>query len=70
MNPVFLSLSEGGGVASTMSEAITAGVTNADTLMGNAFDAITGNTVMMIFLGYALVRGGLGVFRSMKNSVH
>ena len=70
MNPVFLALNEGNEVASTMSEAITAGVTNAVTLMGNAFDAITGNTVMMIFLGYALVRGGLGVFRSMKNSVH
>ena len=70
MNPVFLALNEGSEVASTMSEAITGGVTNAVTLMGNAFDAITGNTVMMIFLGYALVRGGLGVFRSMKNSVH
>lgn len=71
MSPAFLALSAGStGVANTMAESITAGVTNAVTLLGNAFDAITGNTVMCIFLGFALVRGGLGVFRSMRHSVN
>lgn len=69
MNPVFLALSEGNEVASTMPEALSAGVTNAVTLIGDVFTAITDNKVLVIFLAYALIRGGVGVFRSMKHSV-
>ena len=67
----FLSLSEGAGntAASAMTEAITAGVTSAVSLVGTAFDAITNNGVLCIFLGAALVRVGMGIFRSMKSSV-
>lgn len=67
----FLSLSEGAGntAASAMTETINAGVTSAVGLVGTAFTAITSNTVLCIFLGAALVRVGMGIFRSMKSSV-
>lgn len=67
----FLALTAEAGdtAASTMTEAITAGVTSAVGLVGTAFDAITSNTVLCIFLGAALVRVGMGIFRSMKSSV-
>lgn len=67
----FLSLSEGAGntAASAMTEAINAGVTSAVGLVGTAFTAITSNAVLCIFLGAALVRVGMGIFRSMKSSV-
>ena len=55
--------------ASGMTEAINAGVTSAVGLVGTAFTAITSNTVLCIFLGAALVRVGMGIFRSMKSSV-
>ena len=67
----FLSLSAGAGntAASAMTEAINAGVTSAVGLVGTAFTAITSNTVLCIFLGAALVRVGMSIFRSMKSSV-
>lgn len=64
-----LSAEAGDAAASTMTEAITAGVTSAVGLVGTAFDAITSNTVLCIFLGAALVKVGMGIFRSMKSSV-
>ena len=68
MNPVLLS-ETAEVVAKPMTEAITAGVTAAVGLVGTAFDAITSNAVLCIFLGAALVRVGMGIFRSMKSSV-
>lgn len=67
----FLSLTEGAGntAASAMTDAITNGVTAAVGLVGTAFDAITSNGVLCIFLGAALVRVGMSIFRSMKSSV-
>lgn len=67
----FLSLTAEAGdtAASTMTEAITTGVTSAVGLVGTAFDAITSNAVLCIFLGAALVRVGMSIFRSMKSSV-
>ncbi len=56
-------------VVSTMPEAISAGVTQAVSLVGTAFDAISKNAVLCIFLGAALVRTGMSIFRSMKSSV-
>ena len=67
----FLSLTAEAGdtAASAMTEAINAGVTSAVSLVGTAFDAITKNGVLCIFLGAALVRVGMSIFRSMKSSV-
>ena len=67
----FLSLTAEAGdtAAGAMTDAITAGVTSAVSLVGTAFTAITSNGVLCIFLGAALVRVGMSIFRSMKSSV-
>lgn len=48
-------------VFSTVKEAVN--------LVGTAFTAITGNTVLCVFLGAALVKVGMSIFRSMKRAV-
>ena len=71
MNPYVVAYAAGAGetVAATMPEAITAGVTEAVSLVGTAFTAITSNTVLCVFLGAALVKVGMSIFRSMKRAV-
>lgn len=70
MNPYITAYAVAGdAVASTMPEAITSGVTEAVNLVGTAFTAITGNTVLCVFLGAALVKVGMSIFRSMKRAV-
>ena len=71
MTPDIVALAAETGVDAVtgMPEAITTGVTNAVSLVGTAFTAISGNTVLCILLGAALVRVGLSIFRSMKSSV-
>ena len=66
---VALAAEAGGSAASGMTEAINAGVSSAVGLVGTAFTAITGNTVLCIFLGAALVKVGMSIFRSMKGAV-
>lgn len=70
MNPYITAyVVAGDAVAATMPEAITSGVTSAVSLVGTAFTAITGNTVLCVFLGAALVKVGMSIFRSMKRAV-
>lgn len=70
MNPYITAYAVAGdAVAATMPEAITSGVTSAVSLVGTAFSAITGNTVLCVFLGAALVKVGMSIFRSMKRAV-
>lgn len=68
-NIVVLAAGAGADAASGMTEAINAGVSSAVGLVGTAFTAITGNTVLCIFLGAALVKAGMSIFRSMKGAV-
>ena len=52
MNPYITAYAVAGdAVAATMPAAITSGVTEAVNLVGTAFTAITGNTVLCVFLG-------------------
>ena len=70
MNPYITAYAVAGdAVAATMPEAITSGVTSAVSLVGTAFTAITGNTVLCVFLGAALVKVGMSILRSMKRAV-
>lgn len=70
MNPYITAYAVAGDVVvATMPEAITSGVTSAVTLVGTAFTAITSNTVLCVFLGAALVKVGMSIFRSMKRAV-
>lgn len=70
MNPYITAYAVAGdAVAATMPAAITSGVTEAVNMVGTAFTAITGNTVLCVFLGAALVKVGMSVFRSMKRAV-
>lgn len=70
MNPYITAyMVAGDAVVATMPEAIISGVTEAVNLVGTAFTAITGNTVLCVFLGAALVKVGMSIFRSMKRAV-
>lgn len=70
MNPYITAYAVAGdSVTAIMPEAITSGVTSAVTLVGTAFTAITSNTVLCVFLGAALVKVGMSIFRSMKRAV-
>lgn len=70
MNPYITAYAVAGdAVAATMPAVITSGVTEAVNLVGTAFTAITGNTVLCVFLGAALVKVGMSIFRSMKRAV-
>lgn len=67
MNPYITAYAVAGdAVAATMPEALTSGITEAVSLVGTAFSAITSNTVLCVFLGAALVKVGMSIFRSMK----
>ena len=66
---VALGAEVGGSAASGMTEAINAGVSAAVGLVGTAFTAITGNTVLCIFLGVSLVNAGISIFHHMKGAV-
>lgn len=71
MTPDVVALAAGAGAdaASGMTEAINAGVSSAVGLVGTAFTAITGNTVLCIFLGVSLVNAGISIFHHMKGAV-
>lgn len=70
MNPYITAYAVAGdAAAATMPEALTSGITEAVSLVGTAFSAITSNTVLCVFLGAALVKVGMSVFRSMKRAV-
>ena len=49
-------------------EAFTSGITNATSLMGTAFEAMTSNEICLIFLGVALLGVGITVFKKIKGA--
>ena len=70
MNPYITAYTVAGdAVAATMPEALTSGITEAVSLVGTAFGAITSNIVLCVFLGAALIKVGMSIFRSMKRAV-
>lgn len=50
-------------------EGVTTAVTNAVSIVTSSIGIITENSLLMVFLGMALVRGGLGVFKKAKKAV-
>lgn len=45
---------------------ITAGATQAITFMTSAFEAMTGNVYLAVFLGVTMLGAGIGLFRKLR----
>lgn len=45
---------------------ITAGATQAITFMSSAFEAMTGNVYLAVFLGVTMLGAGIGLFRKLR----
>lgn len=54
-----------GGETSLMT-AITEGATQAVTFMGTAFNAITSNPYLAVFLGVTMLGSGIVLFRKLR----
>lgn len=50
-------------------ESVTNAVTTAISVVTSSVGIITENSLLMVFLGMALVRAGLGVFKKAKKAV-
>ena len=47
-------------------EAIRAGITQVIEFMGLAFDAMTANPYLAVFLGATMLSAGIGIFRKLR----
>ncbi|MDY4158877.1 MAG: hypothetical protein SOY02_01340 [Candidatus Onthovivens sp.] len=57
-----------GEVVKTMGEAITSGITSCIDIFGKAVTMITDNTIAMVFIGFSLLGGAVGLFSKVKSA--
>ena len=57
-----------GEVVKTMGEAITSGITTSIDIFSKAVTMITDNTVAMVFIGFSLLGGAVGLFSKVKRA--
>ncbi len=52
--------------AATPMDSITSGGSKAISLMSTAFEAMTGNPYLAVFLGVTMIGAGIGLFRKLR----
>ena len=63
----FLALASGGADASTLTPVITA-IDTVVSLVGEVFDVMTGNPLLVVFLAGGLLSFGIRMFRKAKSA--
>ena len=51
-------------------EAILGATETITTLVGNVFDMITGNALLVVFVAAGLIGTGIGVYKKIKRAAH
>lgn len=54
------------GASLAIGEAISGGISNAISLLGQAWTALTSNEVLVIFVGVTLLGSGITLFRKLR----